>query len=56
MCKLSQSVTRPSVPAAKILFLTLILFPVPKQYLSHHEYSINVSGNNDQFANSEGQF
>lgn len=53
---LCQSVARPSAPAGKILFLTIILFPVPKQYLSHRAHSINVSGNNDQFAHSKGQF
>lgn len=53
---LCQSVARPSVPAGKILFLTIVLFPVPKQYLSHCACSINVSGNNDQSAHSEGQF
>lgn len=53
---LCRSVARSSVPAGKIVFFTVILFPVPKQYLSHRAYSINVSRNNDPLAHSEGQF
>lgn len=45
-----QSAAGPSVPAGGILFLNIILSPVPRQYLSHSEYSITVSANNDQFS------
>lgn len=45
-----QSAAMPSVPAGGILFLNIILSPVPKQYLSRSRYSINVSANNDQFS------
>lgn len=45
-----QLVAGPSVPAGRILFLNIILSPVPKQYLSRSRYSINVNANNDQFS------
>lgn len=41
---------RPSVSAGGILFLNVILSPVPKPYLSLSRFSINISRNNDQFS------
>lgn len=44
----SQTAT-PSVSAGGILFVNVILCPVPKPYLSRSRVSINVSRNRDQF-------
>lgn len=42
---------RPSVLTGRHLSLNITSSPVPKQYLSHCRYSINVDENNDQLTN-----